>query len=263
MFHIPPSPTAMTQMSLHNHPLVPQPHSGNGKGPPPIPPRTYSNKSLMNGRPQHMVAPIKPMRKYCLEEFKFMKLLGKGSFGKVRKIFSKYVIQPWSKYLLFSILSVTFSPVLLSFLLHSIPYPFPLLTSTSALPSHSPLPSFPPSSFLSTLPPTPFSSFTHIPSLPSLLSLPFPPHPPFSPYLTGSSSSAAGYRELLCSESTEERCGIGGRWCGEHYGWEENPCSWRHLPLSHTTPLRFPDTCEFHSWTLLSNCITFHFRTSP
>ena len=86
MFHVPPSPTAMTQMSLHNHPLVPQPHSGNSNGPPPIPPRTYSNKSLMNGRPQHMVAPIKPMRKYCLEEFKFTKLLGKGSFGKVRKI---------------------------------------------------------------------------------------------------------------------------------------------------------------------------------
>lgn len=42
---------------------------------PPVPPRTYSARSLMRQS--------KPMRKFRLEEFQFLKLLGKGSFGKV------------------------------------------------------------------------------------------------------------------------------------------------------------------------------------
>ncbi len=61
---------------------LPPPSNGlSGEAPPPVPPRTYSNRStLTNGRP---TVARKPMRKYRLEEFRFLKLLGKGSFGKV------------------------------------------------------------------------------------------------------------------------------------------------------------------------------------
>ena len=78
---------------------VPGPQSQNRHKPvgdpnaPPVPPRTYSNKSLANGRSQSSsyngASPVsrpsyqKPTRKYKLEEFSFVKLLGKGSFGKV------------------------------------------------------------------------------------------------------------------------------------------------------------------------------------
>lgn len=57
--------------------------------PPPVPPRTYSQRGPANGGPsggynRHPHLPVsKPMRKYRLEEFQFLKLLGKGSFGKV------------------------------------------------------------------------------------------------------------------------------------------------------------------------------------
>jgi len=74
---------AMAQVAIQQQ-LVPQPQ--NSSGAPPVPPRTYSNKSLSNGRPQQMQSarrPSKPLRRYHLEEFQFLKLLGKGSFGKV------------------------------------------------------------------------------------------------------------------------------------------------------------------------------------
>ena len=76
-------PAEMTRMALTESQIQvpgPQPYHdySSGEPPPPIPPRTYSNRSLMNGRP-----PRKPMRRFKLEEFQFLKLLGKGSFGKV------------------------------------------------------------------------------------------------------------------------------------------------------------------------------------
>ena len=61
---------------------------GGGDPPPPVPPRTYSqrNSSVSNGRPHSyngLPTGGKSMKKYKLEDFQFVKLLGKGSFGKV------------------------------------------------------------------------------------------------------------------------------------------------------------------------------------
>ena len=88
----------MLQASMK--PDVPSPQNGGNRhrplsltsdvAPPPVPPRTYSQRGHMNGGPaghtRHHAphSPVtKPMRKYQLEEFQFLKLLGKGSFGKV------------------------------------------------------------------------------------------------------------------------------------------------------------------------------------
>ena len=58
---------------------------------PPVPPRTYSQRPVANGvanrsPPQSRAAQevCKPKKCYTLKDFKFVKLLGKGSFGKVR-----------------------------------------------------------------------------------------------------------------------------------------------------------------------------------
>lgn len=62
---------------------------------PPVPPRTYSQRpQVSNGNgygnivmrktmSQGQVIPSKPARCFNLKDFKFVKLLGKGSFGKV------------------------------------------------------------------------------------------------------------------------------------------------------------------------------------
>ena len=81
--------TAMTRTVIEDtYTLV---HLPGKDGAPPIPPRTYSKRTpSTNG---HVVGTgglynnfVRPStRKYCLEEFTFVKLLGKGSFGKVRE----------------------------------------------------------------------------------------------------------------------------------------------------------------------------------
>ncbi len=58
---------------------------------PPVPPRTYSQRlPVANGvanrsPPQPRADVCKPSKCYNLKDFKFVKLLGKGSFGKVRE----------------------------------------------------------------------------------------------------------------------------------------------------------------------------------
>lgn len=95
---------AMLKASLLETNSVPAPHL-NGHRPlkavsssdplaPPVPPRTYSQRPHMsNGSvQQHQAMPPaaskpfsdKPIRPYNLSNFRFIKLLGKGSFGKVR-----------------------------------------------------------------------------------------------------------------------------------------------------------------------------------
>jgi serine/threonine protein kinase len=51
-------------------------------GAPPVPPRPHSTIHGGNDRPRPLV-PAKPARQYKLEDFKLIKVLGKGSFGKV------------------------------------------------------------------------------------------------------------------------------------------------------------------------------------
>ena len=43
----------------------------------------------MNGGRSRPAVPVKPTRQYKFEDFKFVKVLGKGSFGKV----SGYIIK--------------------------------------------------------------------------------------------------------------------------------------------------------------------------
>ncbi len=56
---------------------------------PPVPPRTYSqhvhmaNGSVRGTQPQGQSVASKPVKRFSLSDFSFVKLLGKGSFGKV------------------------------------------------------------------------------------------------------------------------------------------------------------------------------------
>ena len=90
--------TLLEQQEMYGS-AVPGPKNGHrplssapavGGTPPPVPPRTYSQKALANGRPHSYnglpVPSSRQMRKYRLDDFQFVKLLGKGSFGKVRDI---------------------------------------------------------------------------------------------------------------------------------------------------------------------------------
>ena len=75
---------AMTRATIEDtYRLV---HLPGKDGAPPIPPRTYSKRTpTTNGHVGTYNNFVRPsLRKYSLEEFTFLKLLGKGSFGKVR-----------------------------------------------------------------------------------------------------------------------------------------------------------------------------------
>jgi hypothetical protein len=91
---------AMLKAAMAEAASVPTPHvnghrplkavCSNDPAAPPVPPRTYSQRPNSNGsvrQPQAASAgkPFsnKPLRPFNLSNFKFVKLLGKGSFGKV------------------------------------------------------------------------------------------------------------------------------------------------------------------------------------
>ena len=87
-----PSVTAaMTRSTIEDtYNLV---HLPGKDGAPPIPPRTYSKRTpSANGHVGIYNNFVRPsLRKYTLEEFTFLKLLGKGSFGKVYTYTRKYM----------------------------------------------------------------------------------------------------------------------------------------------------------------------------
>ena len=79
-----------------HRPLSSTPAISSGGAPPPVPPRTYSQRALSNGRPHSYggaSVPAKSMKKYRLEDFQFVKLLGKGSFGKVHSYYLCYIVR--------------------------------------------------------------------------------------------------------------------------------------------------------------------------
>lgn len=87
-----PSPQLNQHPKLNGH----KPVTSTSSRPlaPPIPPRTYSQRPPMaNGTPPAQPASLAqsqahppPIKRFTLIDFQFVKLLGKGSFGKVRNM---------------------------------------------------------------------------------------------------------------------------------------------------------------------------------